>query len=120
MDEAVEELMPILVDAVQRATSEWARSIFVPASFFNREPQEVRKVAMSPSRPTEPGELVRVYWDFADAGGGASPQTIARLVLVRLEPLLVGGRKLIAEQFAEGIIIRRGDEREFGGSHVRS
>jgi len=79
------------------------RSISVSGKLFDGKIQEPFSVRGFPSRRTEPGELVRIHFDFIHVVPYLGALT--RLLQMALEPFIIGVGQVRTRQTPDGLII---------------
>src|ERR1700685_4483558 len=111
LESAAQRLAAIVRVAAKVAASDefggkWCESITVPRTFFDGVIPQTHNVCICPARVKEAGELVRVDWVFPSIP--ASLNEFSNLLVLEVEPFIIGCGYVVAENCPEGgVVVRR-------------
>jgi hypothetical protein len=102
--------------AIRTANPKLGALITLATPLLGDELQQPIECASMPTRLTEPGELVRIHLNFA--GGIASHDDLAHLLIREIEPFIIGVGQVKVRLAAQGtVIISRADLGEIDRGH---
>ncbi len=103
-------------EAAIHADAEWARLVLIPIGLLNGELQEISQIARCPKRPTIPGELVRVHFNFSD-GIPIHKSLLCDLVRMDIEPFIIGVGKICVYEIEKGFVVSRRQLGQYSFDH---